>query len=107
MNDSSFFKSFVNVEKSNGATKDEEKAKNEEIHALRDINDQLKKKNIDLKKQVDELEQENQHLSNEHLAILKKQDNQLKREGDQSTLDDTGNGRRNSASMIQSPEEMA
>lgn len=48
MNESSFFKSFVNVERSGGAAKDEEKAKNEEMHALRDINDQLKKKNTDL-----------------------------------------------------------
>jgi len=39
MNESSFFKSFINVERSNGASKDDEKARNEEIHALRDINE--------------------------------------------------------------------
>jgi hypothetical protein len=36
MNESSFFKSFINVEKSNGATKDEEKAKNEETQAIKE-----------------------------------------------------------------------
>lgn len=59
LNESSFFKSFIGVERSNAATKDEEKAKNEEIHALRDINDQLKKKVADLSKQCDDLEKEN------------------------------------------------
>ena len=44
MNESSFFKSFINVEKSSGATKDEEKDRAEENHALRDINEQQKKR---------------------------------------------------------------
>jgi len=71
MNESSFFKSFINIEKTNEVSKQEEKERTEELIALRDINDQLKKKLTELTKQVEELEQENTHLSNEHLVILK------------------------------------
>lgn len=108
MNDSSFFKSFINVEKSNALSKDEEKARNEENHALKDINDQLKKKVQDLTKQVEGLEAENSHLSNEHLTMLKKQDTIYKKGGhdDQSTLDDT-NGKGNTSTMAPSQEEVA
>jgi len=46
-----------------------------------------------LSAQVEELEQENNHLSNEHLAMLKKQENIIGKKGgdtsDQSTLDET------------------
>lgn len=104
MNESSFFKSFINVEKAARVSKEEERIKAEEIHALRDINEQLKKKITDLTKQVDELEQENNHLSNEHLAILKKQENMLKKTEEQSTLDDTENNR---VTLANSVEEMA
>lgn len=94
MNDSSFFKSFLNVEKSGGTTKEEERIRSEENHALRDINEQMMKKVENLTKQVEELEHENTHLSNEHLVMLKKQENMFKKGGsesigDQSTLDDT------------------
>lgn len=100
MDDSSFIKSFMNVEKAGSTQKEEERIRNEEVHALRDINDQLKTKIADLSKQVDELEQENTHLSNEHLVLLKQQENMLKKptEDEQSTLDDT-NGRKNSLSQ--------
>lgn len=55
---------------------------------------------------MEELEQENTHLSNEHLVLLKKQENMIKKNAsdqneEQSTLDDTG-GRR--ASFSQSEE---
>jgi hypothetical protein len=50
MNESSFFKSFMNVEKAESTSKEEERAKTEEVHALKDINDQLKSKITDLTK---------------------------------------------------------
>jgi nucleoid-associated protein YejK len=56
MNESSFFKSFINVEKGGGSAQAEEKVRLEELHDLRESNDLQKKKMVELQKLVEELE---------------------------------------------------
>jgi len=50
--------------------------------ALKEVNEQNAKKIQDLQKKVGELENENEHLSQEHLAILKRQEQFTKKDGD-------------------------
>ena len=63
----SFFRSMVNVEVG-GIQHNENK---EEIHALKDINEQQKKQIQELKDKLKEVEDENDQLEKEHLAMLK------------------------------------
>ena len=65
----SFFKSLAipNVEKS-----PDEDAK--EMNALREVIEKQLKRITDLEKAMSDLEEENQVLENEHLAVLKTQD---------------------------------
>ena len=107
MNESSFFRSMVNVEMGSmpspsharGGSISDPKAKSEEIHALRDINGQQLKQIQELKAQVQELESENDHLEQEHLAILKTQIPGGKNE--QSTLDDTNGDPTGNEELVQ------
>lgn len=69
--DESFFRSIVKVEKGETQLTDE---KAQENHALLEINEQQLKKIQELQKQVCELEEENNALEQEHLVMLKKQD---------------------------------
>ena len=63
--------------------------------ALKEINEQNLKKIQDLQSKLEELENENEHLGQEHLAMLKKQeqltmkDYSEKKEAEQSTMADT------------------
>lgn len=67
--DESFFKSICKMDK--GEAPDN---KNQENQALLEINEQHLKKIQELQKQILELEEENNALEQEHLVMLKKQD---------------------------------
>jgi len=71
--------------------------------ALNEVNELNAKKIQDLEKKVQELESENEHLSMEHLAILKRQDLGSKKEGEQSTMADT----RTNSSITMTNEDLS
>lgn len=71
LEDQSFFRSIVKVEKGETQLTDEKATENQ---ALLEINEQQMKKIQELQKQVCELEEENNALEQEHLVMLKKQD---------------------------------
>ena len=71
--------------------------------ALKEVNEQNAKKIQDLQKKVGELENENEHLSQEHLAILKRQEQFTKNPGEQSTMADT----RTNSSITMTNEDLS
>ena len=93
-NESSFFKGILNVEGS--------AATNEENMALKDVNEQQIKKIQHLQIKIGELEEENEHLTAEHLALMKNSKTEGSKED--STMADTRNG---SAHMASTEELMS
>lgn len=85
MNESSFFKGMggfnMNVERS-GSVVGELKQKQDENLALKEINEQYLNKIQTLQTQLQDIEDENRHLEQEHLLMLKQQQQNI---GKQST----------------------
>ena len=90
----SFFRSMVNVEVG-GIQHNETK---EEIHALKDINEQQKKQILELKEKLNEVEEENDQLEKEHLAMLKQKGH------DVANAAGEGNVRKNSQNFVDNEE---